>query len=105
MLAMEYRSLGRTGAQVSALCLGCMNFGDDCNEADSVALMHRALGDGINFWDTADVYSRGVSETIVGKALVGRREKVYHENCARVNKTCSSFFKSGLVPPVKEVWS
>lgn len=74
---MEYRSLGRTGAQVSALCLGCMNFGDDCNEADSIALMHRALNDGINFWDTADVYSRGISETIVGKALVGKRDEVF----------------------------
>jgi aryl-alcohol dehydrogenase-like predicted oxidoreductase len=74
---MEYRALGRTGAQVSALCLGCMNFGDDCDERDSVDLMHRALDDGINFWDTADVYSMGVSETIVGKALAGRRERVF----------------------------
>ena len=74
---MEYRSLGRTGAQVSALCLGCMNFGGRLQRADSIALMHRALSDGINFWDTADVYSRGISETIVGKALVGKRDEVF----------------------------
>jgi aryl-alcohol dehydrogenase-like predicted oxidoreductase len=55
-----------------------MNFGDDCNEADSIAIMHRAIDEGINFFDTADVYTRGVSETIVGKALTGeRRDKVF----------------------------
>jgi aryl-alcohol dehydrogenase-like predicted oxidoreductase len=76
---MEYRSFGRTGVQVSALCLGCMNFGDDTTEADSISIMHRAIDDGINFFDTADVYSRGISETIVGKALAtgGRRDKVF----------------------------
>lgn len=76
---MEYRSLGRTGVQVSPLCLGCMNFGDGASEEDSIALMHQAIDDGINFFDTADVYSRGVSETIVGKALAtdGRRDRVF----------------------------
>jgi aryl-alcohol dehydrogenase-like predicted oxidoreductase len=75
---MNYRSFGRTGVQVSELCLGCMNFGDDCSEADSIAIMHRAIADGINFFDTADVYTRGVSETVVGKALVGdKRNKVF----------------------------
>ncbi len=78
---MDYRALGRTGAQVSDLCLGCMNFGDTksgTTEADSIAIMHRALDEGVNFWDTADVYSRGVSETIVGKAMEGgKRDKVF----------------------------
>jgi len=78
---MEYRSLGRTGAQVSALCLGCMNFGDThsgATEADSIEIVHRALDAGINFLDTANVYGRGVSETITGKALAdGKREKVF----------------------------
>jgi aryl-alcohol dehydrogenase-like predicted oxidoreductase len=75
---MNYRSFGRTGVQVSELCLGCMNFGDDCSEADSITLMHRAIDEGINFFDTADVYTRGVSETLVGKALAGeKREKVF----------------------------
>jgi aryl-alcohol dehydrogenase-like predicted oxidoreductase len=79
---MEYRSLGRTGVQVSALCLGCMNWGDRNNgteEADSIRIMHRAMDAGINFFDTANVYSRGVSETITGRALAmdGRRERVF----------------------------
>ena len=66
---MQYRSLGRTGVQVSALCVGCMNFGDDADEALSIEIIHRAMDAGINFFDTADVYSRGASESIVGKAL------------------------------------
>ena len=76
---MEYRSLGRTGVQVSRLCLGCMNFGDDCGEEDSIRIIHRALDAGINFLDTADVYSRGKSETITGKALAqdNRRDRVF----------------------------
>lgn len=79
---MEYRSLGRTGVQVSALCLGCMNFGDKSSgttEADSIQIIHRAMAEGINFLDTANVYSRGISEEITGKALAmdGRRDKVF----------------------------
>ena len=76
---MEYRVLGRTGVQVSLLCLGCMNFGDDADEAASFAIVDQAMDAGVNFLDTADVYSRGVSETIVGKALArgGKRERVF----------------------------
>src|ERR1041384_4542750 len=79
---MDYRSLGRTGVQVSALCLGCMNWGDSnsgASEEDSIHIMHRAMDEGINFFDTANVYGRGVSETITGKALGvdGRRDKVF----------------------------
>ena len=75
---MEYKNLGRTGAKVSPLCLGCMNFGSGADETQSVAMMHRALDAGINFWDTADVYAgRGKSETIVGKALEGKRDEVF----------------------------
>ncbi len=79
---MEYRSLGRTGVQVSALCLGCMNWGDPksgTSEDDSIRIMHRSLDEGINFFDTADVYSRGISETITGRALAqdGRRDRVF----------------------------
>ncbi|HEX2232491.1 MAG TPA: aldo/keto reductase [Thermoleophilaceae bacterium] len=76
---MEYRSLGRTGVKVSPLCLGAMMFGAWGNEDhdDSVRIIHRALDAGINFIDTADVYSRGESEEIVGKALAGgRRDNV-----------------------------
>jgi aryl-alcohol dehydrogenase-like predicted oxidoreductase len=72
---MHYRPLGRTGVQVSRLCLGAMMFGDwgNTDHDDSVRIIHRALDAGINFIDTADVYSRGESETIVGKALAGGR--------------------------------
>lgn len=75
---MKMRTLGRTGVQVSPLCLGAMMFGamgnPDHNE--SVAIIHAALDAGINFIDTADAYSRGESEEIVAKALVGRRDNV-----------------------------
>ncbi|WP_328723446.1 aldo/keto reductase [Streptomyces sp. NBC_00247] len=76
---MRYRPLGRTGVQVSPLCLGAMMFGPWGNEdeADAIRIIHRALDAGINFVDTADVYSAGVSEEIVGKALHGRREDVF----------------------------
>ena len=72
---MDYRALGRTGVQVSPLCLGAMMFGDWGNRDhdDSIRIIHRALDAGINFIDTADVYSRGESEEIVGKALAGGR--------------------------------
>jgi aryl-alcohol dehydrogenase-like predicted oxidoreductase len=76
---MDHRSLGRTGVQVSPLCLGAMMFGDWGNKDhdESVRIIHRALDAGLNFIDTADVYSRGESEEIVGKALAdGRRDNV-----------------------------
>jgi aryl-alcohol dehydrogenase-like predicted oxidoreductase len=72
---MEYRSLGRTGMHVSPLCLGAMMFGGwgEPDHDTSVGIIHHALDAGINFIDTADVYSQGESETIVGKALAGGR--------------------------------
>ena len=76
---MDYRMLGRTGVRVSPLCLGCMNFGDDADEAASFAIIDQAMDAGVNFLDTADVYSRGKSEEIVGRALArdGKRDKVF----------------------------
>lgn len=75
---MEYRSLGHTGLKVAPLCLGCMMFGPRGNDdhEDCIRIIHRALDAGINFLDTANVYSDGVSEQIVGKALLGRRDEV-----------------------------
>jgi aryl-alcohol dehydrogenase-like predicted oxidoreductase len=72
---LKYRNLGRTGVKVSPLCLGTMMFGGMGNQDhdDSVRIIHAGLDAGINFVDTADVYSRGESETIVGKALSGSR--------------------------------
>ena len=77
---MEYRSLGRTGVQVSPLCLGAMMFGawGNTDHDDAIRIIHRALDAGINFIDTADVYARGESEAIVAKALAdGRRDDVF----------------------------
>ncbi|MFL5877308.1 MAG: aldo/keto reductase [Solirubrobacteraceae bacterium] len=76
---MELRPLGSTGTKVSPLCLGAMMFGAWGNEDhdESIRIIHRALDAGINFIDTADVYARGESEEIVGKALAdGRRDNV-----------------------------
>ncbi len=73
------RTLGSTGVQVTPLCLGAMMFGawGNTDHEDSIRIIHRALDSGINFIDTADVYSAGESELIVGKALTGgRRDNV-----------------------------
>lgn len=66
---MEYRRLGRSGVLVSPLCLGTMNFGAPTSEADSFAIMQRAVDGGINFFDTANVYNQGESERITGTFL------------------------------------
>jgi aryl-alcohol dehydrogenase-like predicted oxidoreductase len=75
---MKYRTLGRTGIQVSPYCLGAMMLGAMGNpdHGDSIRIIHKALDFGINFVDTADVYSAGESEEIVGKAIHGRRDDV-----------------------------
>jgi aryl-alcohol dehydrogenase-like predicted oxidoreductase len=75
---MQYRTLGRTGIKVSPYALGAMMFGAIGNpdHDDSIRIIHKALDAGINFVDTADMYSHGESEEIVGKALKGRRDSV-----------------------------
>ena len=73
---MEYRRLGDTGLMVSELCLGCMTFGREASEEDSKRLVDRFLDAGGNFIDTADVYSKGVSEEITGRAIKGVRDDV-----------------------------
>jgi aryl-alcohol dehydrogenase-like predicted oxidoreductase len=72
---LRYRVLGQTGIQVSVQCLGAMMFGAVGNpdHDDCIRIIHAALDRGINFVDTADMYSSGESEEIVGKALQGRR--------------------------------
>ena len=78
-MAVPRRPFDRTGVKVSALALGTMMFGPRGNpdHDDSIRIIHRALDAGINLVDTADVYSQGESETIVGKALHGRRDDVF----------------------------
>ena len=73
---MKYRRLGDTGLMVSELCLGCMTFGRETEEEDSKGLVGRFLEAGGNFIDTADVYSKGVSEEITGKAIKEVRDEV-----------------------------
>jgi len=81
---MRYTKLGATGLKVSRLCIGCMSFGGPDSKGfewtlgyeDSKKLIDRAIDLGINFFDTADVYSNGRSEQIVGKALKGRRNQI-----------------------------
>nr|WP_194923097.1 aldo/keto reductase [Catenulispora pinisilvae] len=77
-MSIPLRPFGRTGVKVSALALGTMMFGARGNpdHDDSVRIIRRALDAGINLVDTADVYSQGESETIVGKSLAGRRDEV-----------------------------
>jgi aryl-alcohol dehydrogenase-like predicted oxidoreductase len=75
---MQLRNLGSTGVKVSPLCLGAMMFGEwgNTDHDDSIRIIHAALDAGVNFIDTADVYSRGESEVIVGKALKGKRDNI-----------------------------
>jgi len=73
---MQYRTLGRTGVQVSPLCLGTMSFGGDADEAASAAMYRRARNVGINFVDTADAYARGRAEEILGSLIAGERDEL-----------------------------
>jgi len=80
---MKYTRLGRTGLQVSRLCLGTMTFGYQCDEAASIAIMDRAYEGGVTFFDSADVYpigapagSQGRTEEFVGRWLKGRRDRI-----------------------------
>jgi len=75
---MEFRPLGRTGVKVSSLCLGCMMFGGKTAPDDSYAIIDRAIDEGFNFIDTANVYSIGRSEEVTGEALKrnGRRNHI-----------------------------
>lgn len=88
---MQTTSLPGTGLQVSRLSLGTMTFGGQTGEQDSLAILDFAYGQGVNFWDTANVYNAGESERIVGKALKGRRDdiilatKVFNPMSDRIN--------------------
>ena len=92
---MEYVQFGRTGIRVSPLCLGCWNFGGVTDEAAAIRIIHRACDHGINFLDTAQRYTRGASETIVGKALEGRRDGVIVATKAAVARLPSDDLRSG----------
>jgi aryl-alcohol dehydrogenase-like predicted oxidoreductase len=73
---MNYTFLGKTGVQVSQLCFGTMSFGGDADADTSAALFARCREAGIDFFDCADVYSRGEAETILGRLLQGCRDEI-----------------------------
>src|ERR1019366_4415081 len=73
---MEYRTLPKTGLKVSRLSFGTMTFGAQADQSSAQRMVDCCLDAGINFFDTANIYNRGAAETILGKALKGRREKV-----------------------------
>jgi aryl-alcohol dehydrogenase-like predicted oxidoreductase len=73
---MDYRTLGRTGVQVSPLCFGTMSFGGDADEATSAAMFKRCRDAGVNFFDTANVYNGGKSEEILGRLMADSRDEI-----------------------------
>ena len=73
---METRTLGKTNLRVSRVCLGTMTFGAQTDEAAALAMVNLCLDQGVNFFDTANVYNAGASESILGRALKGRRDRV-----------------------------
>lgn len=73
---MQFRILGRTGVKVSSLCFGTMSFGGDADEATSATMFKRCLDAGINFFDTANSYSAGRSEEILGRLMAGMRDEL-----------------------------
>ncbi|MDR3349277.1 MAG: aldo/keto reductase [Acidaminococcales bacterium] len=73
---MEYVKLTGTGIEVSKLCIGAMTLGDQVDEKTGVAAVEYAIGEGVNFFDTANVYTNGRSEEILGKAVAGKRDSI-----------------------------
>jgi aryl-alcohol dehydrogenase-like predicted oxidoreductase len=101
---MRYRTLGRTGIKVSAYALGAMMFGAAGNpdHDDSIRIIRKALDAGINVIDTADIYSNGESEEIVGKALKGRRDSVVLATKARGRPRAGSPVQGASSDPNRE---
>ncbi|MFB9279828.1 aldo/keto reductase [Cohnella cellulosilytica] len=73
---MKYKTVGKTGIQVSELCFGTMSFGGNADRETSAKLFHRCLDKGVNFFDSANVYSGGAAEEILGELIAGRRDEV-----------------------------
>ena len=90
---MQYRRLGKSNLQVSALCLGTMMFGDQTGEEEAASIVAHAREHGVNYIDTADVYTKGASESMLGKLLAGQRHdwvlatKLGNKMSERVNES------------------
>ena len=85
---MQYKRLGKAGVKVSEFCLGCLTFGEQTDQAEATRIVQRALDAGVNFFDTADSYTQGRSEEILGKILRGQRDSVVIATkvCSRVGE-------------------
>ena len=90
-MTMDYRRLGRSGLKVSEICLGTMTFGNGADQDEASRMVGTAFDAGVNFFDTANSYVGGVSETMLGEALKGRRQ----------NATCPPLFR----PATQHCWS
>ncbi len=95
---MDLITLSKTGLKVSRLCFGAMTFGEQTDEATSIRMVEHCLDGGINFFDTANVYAAGASETILGRALKGRRHRVILESKVS-NKVGDAPDQKGLSRP------
>lgn len=73
---MNYKTIGGSGLRISPICLSTNNFGEQVNEQDSIKIIAKAIDLGINVIDTANMYTKGKSEEIIGKAVQGRRDGV-----------------------------
>jgi 1-deoxyxylulose-5-phosphate synthase len=93
-MAIRRVQFADTDVRVSSLCLGTMMFGNRTNENESIQIMHRALDGGIDFWDTASMYTETLTETIVGKALKGRRNRVFLATKVHQGVTYKDFIES-----------
>ena len=99
---MQKRILGKSGLEVSALGLGCMGltygYGPAANEKDAIALIHRACDLGITFFDTAEAYSQGANEELLGKALQPYRDKVVIATKFGFKNLCMVKYNEPLTP-------
>ena len=104
---MKYRSLGHSGVKVSQICLGTMMFGGPTNEADSIRIIQCAIDAGINFLDTANIYTRGTSERMLGEFIAGEREQVvvaskYSMSTNLAEPNCSGNHRKNMVQALED---
>ncbi|GHU07740.1 voltage-gated potassium channel [Betaproteobacteria bacterium] len=98
---MEYRKMGRTGLKVSAFCLGTMMLGKQVDEPESIRIIQKAVDEGINFIDTADMYANTVTEQIIGKAIKGMRDSlVLASKAGHIRKLGAKYGEQVVAGPI-----